>query len=80
MILFAPIMVLVAIAIKLTSHGPILYRQERMGLDGQHFGTLKFRSMRVDAEKETGAVWATSNDGRRTAIGAFLRKSSLDIA
>ncbi len=77
-ILFAPVMVLVAIAIKLTSHGPIFYRQERMGLDGQHFGTLKFRSMRVDAEKETGAIWAKSNDDRRTPIGALLRKTSLD--
>ena len=78
LILFAPVMTLVAIAIKLTSHGPVFYRQERMGLDGQHFGTLKFRSMRIDAEQETGAVWATSHDDRRTAIGAFLRKSSLD--
>jgi exopolysaccharide biosynthesis polyprenyl glycosylphosphotransferase len=71
-------MLLVASMVKLTSPGPVLYRQERMGLDGQIFEALKFRSMRVDAESQTGAVWATEDDDRRTPIGALLRKTSLD--
>lgn len=73
----APVMVAIAIAVKLTSRGPVFYSQERMGLDGRCFPILKFRSMRVDAEKE-GARWAKSGDNRTTAIGAFLRKYSLD--
>ncbi len=78
LILFGPIMLLVAAMVKLTSPGPILYQQERMGLDGRIFQALKFRSMRVDAETKTGAVWATAHDDRRTPIGTFLRKTSLD--
>ncbi|MHC5018696.1 MAG: undecaprenyl-phosphate glucose phosphotransferase [Planctomycetota bacterium] len=78
LILLSPLFLLVAIAVKLTSKGPVFYRQERMGLDGQTFGMLKFRSMRVDAEKESGAVWAKKDDPRRTPIGTFLRKSSID--
>ncbi len=74
----APVMIVIAIAIKLTSPGPVFYRQERMGLDGKTFDMLKFRSMRVDAEKQTGAVWAKENDPRRTRLGTFLRKTSLD--
>jgi Undecaprenyl-phosphate glucose phosphotransferase len=75
---FAPVMLAVAVLVKLSSRGPILYAQERMGLDGHTFRMLKFRSMRTDAELSSGAVWATPSDDRRTAIGAFLRKSSLD--
>lgn len=78
LLLFGPLMLLVASMVKLTSPGPVLYRQERMGLDGQIFEALKFRSMRVDAESQTGAVWATEDDDRRTPIGALLRKTSLD--
>jgi Undecaprenyl-phosphate glucose phosphotransferase len=74
----APLMLLFAIIIKATSPGPIFYRQERMGLDGKTFNMLKFRSMRANAEKETGAVWAARGDGRRTRIGRFLRKTSMD--
>lgn len=78
LLLTSPLFVGIAIAIKLTSKGPILYRQERMGLDGRVFQMLKFRSMRHDAEAETGAIWARPNDPRRTAVGRFLRKTSLD--
>jgi Undecaprenyl-phosphate glucose phosphotransferase len=77
-ILFSPIMILVAVIIKCTSRGPVLYRQLRMGLDGQVFSMLKFRTMPVNAEADTGEVWATDNDSRPTKFGAFLRKSSLD--
>jgi Undecaprenyl-phosphate glucose phosphotransferase len=74
----APVLTLVAVAIRLTSPGPVLLRQERMGLDGRLFHMLKFRTMRVGAEAETGPVWATANDERRTRLGAFLRRWSLD--
>lgn len=74
----APILATIAVLVKLTSRGPVLYAQERMGLDGRTFRMLKFRSMRVDAEQESGAVWANANDSRRTAFGTFLRKTSLD--
>lgn len=71
-------MLLIALMVKLTSRGPVFYRQERMGLDGRKFDILKFRSMRIDAEEKTGAVWAKKDDPRRTRFGAFLRKTSLD--
>ena len=63
---------------KLSSPGPIIYRQERCGLNGQPFQMLKFRSLRVNAEQATGAVWAVKDDPRRTWLGAFLRSTSLD--
>jgi len=69
---------LVALLVKLTSPGPVFYRQPRCGLNGQTFHMLKFRSMRVDAEKQTGAVWAQKHDDRRTRLGTVLRKLSLD--
>jgi exopolysaccharide biosynthesis polyprenyl glycosylphosphotransferase len=78
LVALAPLLLLIAIAIKLTSPGPVLYRQERMSLDGTLFEMFKFRSMRVDAEAETGAVWARKDDPRRTAVGSFLRRTSLD--
>jgi len=78
LIILSPLMLLVALMIKLTSPGPVFYCQERVGLDGRPFSMLKFRSMRADAEKETGAVWAMANDPRRTRLGAFLRKTSID--
>ncbi len=68
----------IAVLVKMTSKGPVFYSQERMGLDGSTFRMLKFRTMRVDAEKETGAVWAKKDDPRRTPIGTFLRSTSLD--
>jgi Undecaprenyl-phosphate glucose phosphotransferase len=67
----------IALAIWLEDRGPIFYAQERMGLDGRLFRMLKFRSMRVDAEDD-GARWTEENDPRRTRVGAFLRKTSLD--
>jgi Undecaprenyl-phosphate glucose phosphotransferase len=78
LILISPIMAIIALAVKLTSPGPILYRQERCGLNGKAFDMYKFRSMRTDAEQKTGAVWAQKEDNRKTLFGAFLRKTSLD--
>jgi Undecaprenyl-phosphate glucose phosphotransferase len=78
LLVLSPLLALIAAVVKLTSPGPILYRQERCGLNGRSFWMLKFRSLRVDAEKQTGAVWAVKNDSRRTPLGAFLRASSLD--
>jgi Undecaprenyl-phosphate glucose phosphotransferase len=77
-ILLFPLWFILPILIKLTSPGPIFYFQERMGLDGRSFQMIKFRTMRVDAEVKTGAVWARKDDERTTGLGAFLRKTSLD--
>jgi len=71
-------MLLLAVLVKLDSPGPALYVQERMGLDARPFPIVKFRTMRVDAEQETGPVWARQDDPRRTRVGAFLRRTSLD--
>jgi Undecaprenyl-phosphate glucose phosphotransferase len=73
-----PFLLLFSAIIKLTSPGPVLYRQERMGLDGRVFQMLKFRSMQADAEGDTGPVWAMRGDERRTTIGTLLRHTSLD--
>ncbi len=73
-----PLWLLLAAAIKLDSKGPVIYRQVRVGRDQKDFTLLKFRSMRVDAEKQTGPVWASKNDPRVTGVGRFLRKSHLD--
>jgi Undecaprenyl-phosphate glucose phosphotransferase len=78
LILLSPVFLIIAIAIKLTSKGPIFYCQERCGLNGKTFKMLKFRSMRADAETQTGAVWAAKDDPRRTRLGTFLRQTSLD--
>jgi Undecaprenyl-phosphate glucose phosphotransferase len=78
MILLLPVMFAITLAIQLTSPGPVFYRQDRMGLDGQRFRMLKFRTMRVNAEASTGPIWASEGDTRRTSIGAFLRRFSLD--
>ncbi|MCX7983455.1 MAG: undecaprenyl-phosphate glucose phosphotransferase [Bacteroidetes bacterium] len=78
LVISLPLWVIIAILIKLTSHGPILYKQVRVGKNGKHFNILKFRSMRVDAEKGTGPVWAGKNDPRVTSIGRILRKTHLD--
>jgi sugar transferase (PEP-CTERM system associated) len=77
-ILFAPVMALIAIAIRLDSKGPALYRQTRVGLAGEAFGLLKFRSMRLDAEEGIGPQWAQKDDPRITNVGRFLRKYRLD--
>ncbi len=78
MIIWSPILLIISILIKLESKGPLFYKQERMSLGGEKFVIYKFRSMQAGAEKETGAVWATAKDDRRTKIGEFLRKTSLD--
>jgi exopolysaccharide biosynthesis polyprenyl glycosylphosphotransferase len=78
LVLSAPVMPLVALAIKLDSSGPIFFKQMRVGVGGRVFRIVKFRTMRQDAEKNTGAVWATDHDPRITRIGRFLRKSRLD--
>ncbi|MDQ3604889.1 MAG: sugar transferase, partial [Gemmatimonadota bacterium] len=96
LILFLPVMALAAVAIKLTSRGPIFYTQTRVGIDrrwgpnqrhderrktdlgGLPFKIIKFRTMYVDAEKMTGAVWATQNDPRVTPVGRFLRQYRID--
>jgi exopolysaccharide biosynthesis polyprenyl glycosylphosphotransferase len=78
LILLSPFMMLLAILIKLESAGPVFYTQERMGLDGKRFMMLKFRSMRANAENETGPVWATHDDSRRTRLGTILRQISFD--
>jgi Undecaprenyl-phosphate glucose phosphotransferase len=78
LILFSPIMLLLSILVPLSSPGPIFYRQERMGLDGRTFRMLKFRSMPVDAESKSGAVFAKAGDNRATWLGSLLRKTSLD--
>lgn len=92
----APVMILVALAVRLTSRGPIIYTQVRVGQDrrrragatgaprrandlgGKPFRIYKFRTMRVDAEKRSGAVWASQNDPRLSPVGGFLRKYRLD--
>jgi Undecaprenyl-phosphate glucose phosphotransferase len=78
LIVLSPLLLLLALLIKVTSPGPVLYAQERMGLDGRTFQMLKFRSMKLDAEASTGAVWAREVDDRRTFFGALLRRTSLD--
>jgi Undecaprenyl-phosphate glucose phosphotransferase len=77
-VVLSPLLLLIVAGVKLTSPGPVLYAQERVGLDGQTFRMYKFRSMRADAEAESGAGWTTKEDRRRTAFGTFLRKTSLD--
>jgi len=71
-------MALIAIAVKLSSPGPVLFAQERVGINGQTFRMLKFRTMNVASVSETDTRWTTPNDVRCTSIGAFLRRSSLD--
>jgi sugar transferase (PEP-CTERM system associated) len=77
-VLALPIMLLVAFLVRLTSRGPVLYHQARVGQHGRIFTVHKFRSMVTDAEAGTGAVWAQRNDSRVTPIGRFLRRTRLD--
>jgi sugar transferase (PEP-CTERM system associated) len=77
-VLATPIMLLTALAVRLTSAGPVLYRQVRVGMDGIPFTLYKFRSMRADAEATTGAVWASKDDPRVTPLGRTLRKLRID--
>jgi len=76
--ILTPLMVIVAILVKITSRGPVLYRQQRVGRNGVNFTLYKFRSMRTDAEAASGAVWAMPNDPRITGLGKWLRWLRLD--
>lgn len=77
-VLSFPLMLLTAIAVRVSSPGPILYRQVRVGLNGAPFTLFKFRSMRADAEKGTGAVWASKDDPRTTRVGRIIRRIRFD--
>jgi len=78
LVLSSPVMLLTALAVRLSSPGPVLYRQARVGLDGAIFTLYKFRSMRADAEAGTGAVWAQKDDPRVTPVGRFIRRVRFD--
>lgn len=78
LVVFSPIMLLTALAVRLSSPGPVLYRQVRVGLNGAPFTLYKFRSMRADAEAGTGAVWASKEDPRATPVGKIIRKIRFD--
>jgi exopolysaccharide biosynthesis polyprenyl glycosylphosphotransferase len=77
-IIFLPLFIIIPIIIKLTSPGPVLFRQQRLGLNEKPFTLLKFRTMIDGAEKDTGPRWTSSNDTRVTKIGKYLRKTHLD--
>lgn len=78
LVVASPFFLLTAIAVKLSSPGPVFYRQERLGRDGGVFYIYKFRSMRIDAETRSGPIWASSDDPRSTRVGSFLRRFSID--
>ena len=78
LVLLTPVLAILAVLIRWFDGRPIFFRQERMGLDGRRFRLLKFRTMGVGAESETGPVWAVPDDPRRTRVGAVLRRFSLD--
>ncbi len=78
LLLLSPLLLLLAVGVKLSSPGPVFYRQERVGLDGERFAMLKFRTMPVDAEQTTGPVWNRKGAARATPFGALLRHTSLD--
>ena len=77
-ILFSPIMLISAILVKTTSKGPLIFRQERVGLHNKPFYMYKFRSMAVQEIKDEKAAWTTKNDPRVTGIGKIMRKTSID--
>lgn len=77
-IISIPFIIIFGITIKLTSKGPIFFKQERVGYMGKNFYVVKLRSMRNDAEAKTGAVWAQKNDPRVTPVGRFMRKTRID--
>lgn len=78
LVVAAPIMLIVALATRYSSPGPVIYNQQRVGKDGKVFTIHKFRSMRADAEATTGAVWSSAGDPRVTPVGRFLRRTRLD--
>lgn len=78
LLLLLPVLLLLALAVRLSSPGPALFRQTRVGLAGRPFTMLKFRTMALDAESRTGPVWAATADPRATPLGRWLRRTSLD--
>ncbi len=78
LVVFLPVFILVTLVILIVDGPPIFYKQGRTGMDGRSFWIYKFRTMRVDAEVQTGPVWATKNDGRTTRTGKFLRRFNID--
>jgi len=78
LVVLFPVIVVLVLLVKCTSRGPVLYRQERFGLDKKPYALLKFRTMRVDAEKEGQPVWASANDSRVTPVGRVMRRLRLD--
>jgi exopolysaccharide biosynthesis polyprenyl glycosylphosphotransferase len=77
-ILLSPLYILLALLVKLSSPGPVFYKQKRVTIDGKIFTMLKFRSMRIDMKEQGGAHWTEENDPRITKIGRLLRRTSLD--
>jgi exopolysaccharide biosynthesis polyprenyl glycosylphosphotransferase len=78
LVVLLPFMLVLVALIRVTSKGPALIHQDRVGLGGRVFRMHKFRSMRIDAEKDSGPVWATPSDSRRTPVGRFIRRFSID--
>jgi putative colanic acid biosynthesis UDP-glucose lipid carrier transferase len=78
LLFISPIFIFIALAVKLSSPGPVFYRQKRISWNGREFDMLKFRTMPVDAEAVSGPVWAKEGEKRATGVGAFLRRTSLD--
>jgi len=78
LLIFAPVMILISLLIKISSAGPVIYKQQRVGKDGHIFTLYKFRTMVKDAEKTLGPVWASSEDPRKTKVGKILRMTRLD--
>jgi sugar transferase (PEP-CTERM system associated) len=78
LLLLSPVLILLAALVRLTSPGPAVYRQQRVGLQGRLFNVYKLRSMRSDAEAESGAVWSRPGDARVTPLGRFMRRTRLD--
>lgn len=78
LILLSPLFLIVSILLRIDSPGPVFFKQDRVGKDGKIFNMWKFRTMRVEAELETGPVWAAQDDPRITRLGRFLRKSHID--
>lgn len=78
LLLISPLFLIIPLLVKLSSRGPVFYRQKRISWNGKEFDMLKFRTMPVDAEADTGPVWAKEGEQRATRVGAFLRKTSLD--
>ena len=78
LLVFSPVFLLIALAVKFSSRGPVFFAQERVGLDNKVFKIIKFRTMRVQTEQASNTIWTTKDDPRITPIGKFLRQSSLD--